>query len=76
MLMLLFHLENERYALESTQIIEVVPLIELKKQPHAPNYVSGVFNYRGQIVPVIDLCQLIQGKSCHTHLSTRIILVN
>ena len=76
MLMLLLHLDNERYALKSKQIIEVAPLVELKKQPHAPDYVSGVFNYRRQIVPVIDLCQLIQGRPCHTHLSTRIILVN
>ena len=76
MLMLLFYLDNERYALKSKQVIEVAPLVELKKQPHAPNYISGVFNYRGQIVPVIDLCQLIQGRPCHAHLSTRIILVN
>lgn len=76
MLMLLFCLENERYALESKQIVEIVPLIEIKKLPHAPDYISGVFNYRGQIVPIVDLCQLIQGRPCHAHLSTRIILVN
>lgn len=76
MLMLLFSLNHERYALKSEQIIEVVPLVELKKQPHAPNGIAGVFNYRGQIVPVLDLCQLIQGRACHAHLSTRIILVN
>ncbi|MBM0745596.1 chemotaxis protein CheW (plasmid) [Phormidium sp. CLA17] len=76
MLMLLFCLENERYALESKQIVEIVPLVEIKKLPHAPDYISGVFNYRGQIVPILDLCQLIQGRPCHTHLSTRIILVN
>jgi chemotaxis-related protein WspB len=76
MLMLLFYLDTERYALNSKQVIEVAPLVELKKQPHTPNYVAGVFNYRGQIVPVIDLCQLIQGRACHAHLSTRIILVN
>lgn len=76
MLMLLFCLENERYALESKQIVEIVPLVEIKKLPHAPDYISGVFNYRGQIVPILDLCQLIQGRPCYTHLSTRIILVN
>ena len=74
--MLLFCLKNERYALESKQIVEIVPLVEIKKIPHAPDYISGVFNYRGQIVPIVDLCQLIQGRPCHTHLSTRIILVN
>lgn len=76
MLMLFLQLENDRYALKSKQVIEVTPLVELKKLPHVPNYVSGVFNYRGKIVPVLDLCQLIQGRPCHTHLSTRIILVN
>ncbi|MBD2197065.1 MULTISPECIES: chemotaxis protein CheW [Calothrix] len=76
MLMLLFCVENERYALASEQIVEIVPLVNLKTLPHKPDYFAGVFNYRGQIVPVIDLCQLLHGKRSRDYLSTRIILVN
>jgi chemotaxis-related protein WspB len=75
-LLLLFYAGDERYALETKRVVEVVPLIALKKLHHAPEYVAGLFNYRGQIVPVIDLCLLIQGTPCRGHLSTRIIMVN
>ena len=39
-----------------------------------PAYVAGVFRYRGVIVPVIDLSQLIGNTPAAARLSTRIIL--
>jgi chemotaxis-related protein WspB len=76
MLMLLFYGRDERYAISAKSVVEVVPMVALKKVYNAPEYVAGLFNYRGQIVPVIDVCQLIQGNSCRLHLSTRIIMIN
>ncbi|MEH2293651.1 chemotaxis protein CheW [Nostoc sp.] len=76
MLMLLLNIGNERYAIESRQVVEVIPLVVLKTLPHQPEYIAGVFNYRGRIVPVIDLCQLMRGKPSSEYLSTRIVLVN
>ncbi|MEH1790143.1 MAG: chemotaxis protein CheW [Nostoc sp.] len=76
MLMLLLNIGNERYAIESRQVVEVIPLVMLKTLPHQPEYITGVFNYRGRIVPVIDLCQLMRGKPSSEYLSTRIVLVN
>ena len=76
MLLLLFEIGNGRYALDITQIIEIVPLVKFKKIPTAPTYVSGLMNYRGEGIPVIDLCQLIESFSFDDALSTRIIIVN
>ncbi len=76
MLFLLLNIDNRRYALESQQVVEVLPLVVLDTLPHTPEYIAGVFNYRGRIVPVLDLCQLMRGKPCCEHLSTRIILIN
>lgn len=76
MLMLLFHAGDNVYALDSSQVVEVIPMVVLRKIHHVPDYVAGVFNYRGTIVPVIDLCHLIQGTACRTRFSTRIIMVN
>ena len=75
MLMLLFYVGNDLYALDSAQVVEVIPRVSLRKIHHAPDYVAGLFNYRGAIVPVIDLCHLIQGNPSRSHLSTRIIMV-
>jgi chemotaxis-related protein WspB len=76
MLFVLFHLGRERYALEASRVVEVVPLLELKRFPQSPPGVAGTFIYRGRPVPALDLCQLTLGREANEHLSTRIIIVN
>ena len=76
MLMLLFYVGNDLYAIESTRVVEVIPKVALRKMQYVPDYVAGLFNYRGSILPVIDLCHLIQGSSSHSYLSTRIMIVS
>ena len=75
MLFLLLELGNHRYALDVRQIAEVLPLVGLKEMPMAPQGMSGLFNYRGAPVPVIDLSQLMLGRPAVRRLSTRIVLV-
>lgn len=75
MLMLLFHVDKDLYAVESSCVVEVIPRIPLKTVHHVPSCVAGLFNYRSTIVPVIDFCHLIRGTSSRFSLSTRIIMV-
>lgn len=76
MLFLLFQLGADRYALEAARVVEVLPLLELKKLPNAPRGVAGIFNYRGQPVPAVDLSDLLLGQPAAERLTTRIVLVN
>jgi chemotaxis-related protein WspB len=76
MLVLIFNLGEERYGLEARQVVEIVPLIQLRTIPKTPDYISGVFQYRGRMVPVVDLQRLVRQQSCVPRLSTRLILVN
>lgn len=76
MMYVLFSIGNDRYALDTSHIVEVVPRVELWQIPKAPLYVAGLFRYRGRLVPVLDLCQLMQGQPCPVRLSTRILLVH
>lgn len=75
MLFLLFRIGADRYALEANQVVEVVPLVHVKKLPRAPAGIAGVINYRGLPVPVIDLNELALGQPVQARVSTRIILV-
>ncbi len=50
-----FLLAHERYAFEMNHIREVYPLKELTPVPCAPSFVSGIINFRGQILSIIDL---------------------
>jgi len=76
MLFVLFHLGSERYALEAHRVIEVVPLLELKRLPQSPPGAAGMFLYRGRPVPALDLCALTLGRPATEHFSTRILIVN
>jgi chemotaxis-related protein WspB len=75
MLFVLFHLGKERYALEASRVVEIVPLLTLKRFPQSPPAVAGMFVYRGRPVPALDLCKLTLGRPAAEHLSTRIIIV-
>ena len=74
-LLLLFSAGGPLYAMESKDVVEVIPRVVLRPAVNLPGYVSGFFNYRGVVVPVIDLCVLIQGRPSGQNLSSRIIMV-
>lgn len=75
MLMLLFQLGNSRYAIPVADVVEVTPRVDLEPVARSPDYIAGLFNYRGRHVPVIDLCQLMHQRGCADSFTTRIVLV-
>ncbi|WP_426206122.1 chemotaxis protein CheW [Pseudomonas sp. TWP3-1] len=75
-LFLLFRIGSERYALRATEVAEVLPRLPLKPIARAPEWVAGVFAYRGTVVPVIDLSALTFGQPAEARTSTRLVLVN
>jgi chemotaxis-related protein WspB len=74
MLYLLFHLDRDRYLLDVREVAEVLPLIGIMQIPQAPPTVAGIFNYRGTLVPAIDLAQVLIGRPARQRLHTRIIV--
>ena len=76
MLYLLFRLGKNRYALEASRVVEVVPLLALQQLPQAPVGVAGILNYHGRPVPAVDLSTLTLGQPASERFSTRIIIVN
>jgi chemotaxis-related protein WspB len=75
MLFLVFRLDRDRYAIDASQVIAVVPLVEAKAVPQAPAAVAGVIDFRGRPVPLIDLCQLVLARPARQCMSTRVIVV-
>ncbi len=75
-LYLLFSLDQDRYALSVHEVVEVLPLRRLKAFPQAPAWVAGGFEYRGALVPVIDLLARGCGRSAVALASTRLVLVH
>jgi chemotaxis-related protein WspB len=75
MLWLMLSIEGERYALESGNVLEILPWVKLNSLHQAADIVVGLLNYHDRSIPVIDLSQILYQRSCRLHICTRIILV-
>jgi chemotaxis-related protein WspB len=75
MLHLRLQLGEHRYALPADQIAEVLPLRRVQPMPRAPAGIVGVLAWRGVLVPVADLSQLLLGRPAELRSSTRIVVV-
>jgi len=52
---LTFRLDDEIFGISINKVREVLEFIKLTKVPQTPDYMIGVINLRGNVVPVIDL---------------------
>lgn len=50
-----FGLGEELFGIEVTRAREILSLVSVTKVPQTPDYLLGVINLRGQVVPVVDL---------------------
>ncbi|MCX8042911.1 MAG: chemotaxis protein CheW [Desulfobacterota bacterium] len=52
---LTFNLGKEQYGIQILKIKEIIGLMDITKVPRTPEFVRGVINLRGKVIPVIDL---------------------
>jgi purine-binding chemotaxis protein CheW len=50
-----FQLGEELYGIDIMDVREIVRIQEVRPLPNAPSYVEGIFNLRGEIIPIINL---------------------
>ena len=50
-----FQLGEELYGINIMDVKEIVRVQEIRALPNAPTYVEGIFNLRGEIIPIINL---------------------
>jgi purine-binding chemotaxis protein CheW len=65
-----------RYAFEAPLVTEVVRLGPLTRLPAAPSFLPGVFTHRGEVLPVLDVGQLVGQGAVPIRPSTRAALVH
>jgi purine-binding chemotaxis protein CheW len=65
-----------RYAFEAALVTEVVRLGPLTRLPAAPAFLPGVFTHRGEVLPVLDIAQLVGHGSIPIRASTRAAIVH
>ncbi len=72
---LTFMLEAESYGLEILKVREIIGVMEITGVPRTPDYVLGVINLRGKVVPVVDLRTKFGLPTTETTEETCIIVV-
>lgn len=74
--LVVFELAGELYGLNIFDVQEIVKDAPTTKIPRAPDFVEGVVNLRGKIVPVIDLRKRLGFEKGEKTKEARIIIVN
>lgn len=71
-----FKFENELYGIEISYIQEIINIQKMFKVPTAPEYILGVINLRGNMVPVIDIKPILRKPAWKADVNGNIILIN
>ena len=72
---LTFRLEEEVFALDISQVREVLDFTAITKVPRTPEFMRGVINLRGSVVPVVDMRLKFGMSRTEQTLNTCIIIV-
>lgn len=72
---LTFDLQGETFALEAGLVREVLDLLPETQVPGAPAFVGAVINFRGRIIPLVDLRFAFEMERGDPTIDTRIVVI-
>lgn len=52
---LMFYLDEENYGIPILKVNEIIGLMDITHIPKSPDFIKGIINLRGKIIPVMDL---------------------
>lgn len=70
-----FEIKGEEFGVDILKVQEIIRPIEITRVPNAPDFVEGVVNLRGRVLPVVDLRSRFGLQKRAQDASTRIIVV-
>lgn len=69
-----FRVGKETFGVPIQNVHEIVRMMDITNVPDAPNYIEGVINLRGKIIPVIDLRKRFGEKEIKASKKNRILV--
>ncbi|MCH7887135.1 MAG: purine-binding chemotaxis protein CheW [Candidatus Marinimicrobia bacterium] len=69
-----FQLGNEEYGIDILKVQEINRVTDITKIPQSPDFVEGVINLRGNIIPIIDLRKRFHMPEREHDRQTRIVV--
>jgi purine-binding chemotaxis protein CheW len=74
--LVIFSLEGEQYGIDTAQVKEIARMEEITPIPRCPQFIEGVLNLRGQILPVVCLRKRFALTARTDTSATRIVIVD
>ena len=72
----IFKLDQEYYGLPIDSVISIEKTGQTTRIPNAPEYIKGVTNLRGEVIPVIDLRKKLGMRTKDLDRNSRVIVVS
>lgn len=70
-----FSIGDEEFGVDILKVQEIIRTMEITKVPKAPDFVEGVINLRGKVIPIIDLRKRFGMETRGHDKNTRIIVI-
>ena len=70
-----FNIGGEEFGVDILKVQEINRMLDVTRVPNGPEYVDGVINLRGKVIPIIDLRRRFQMERKEHDKNTRIIVV-
>ncbi len=70
-----FNLEKEEFGIDIMNVKEIIPYQESIQVPNTPNFIEGIINYRGNVIPIINLKRRFKLGAQEVTKYTRIIVI-
>ena len=74
--LVIFTLDEQRYALPLSTVVRVVRTVEITPLPKAPEIVLGIINAQGQIIPVVNMRRRFHLPEREMNLSDQLIIAH
>lgn len=72
--LVVFLLDGQQFALHLSSVEGVVRIVEITPLPKAPDIVSGIINYKGTVIPVMNVRKRFNFKERELELSDQLII--
>ncbi len=73
--LVVFELNNEVYGVDIAKVHEIIRMQNITQVPRAPQFVEGVINLRGRVIPVVDLRKRFGFAKTEHSKQSRIVVV-
>ena len=71
-----FRLNGQLFGAETSQVFQIIKYQQANKIPRMPRFIEGIINYRGEVLPVIDLNRRFELGDSEINKKTKIIVSN